>query len=497
MRFQVNSLGFACMGALLFVLSACSGINLMSHSFSAGNQSKDIEGKFVDTVLPNLNTTAESENGSAIEGQWDAGVRHLRYGNRTVANLPQLRAYANGVLARLHAGISNEKIRATVYITPQQGFQAYTLEHGDIFVSLGALLALESEDELAALLAHEYAHVLLYHHSKNALESFTRSGMQYASIYLQSSTDSMDDLQKRMIALYISRWVTDKALFTNWNRGQENDADILAVDLLTLANYNADGMLVMLKKMQITVGERQAFVSRNPISIKETGERRKTYRLNLNVLANNILGGLEDKLDRDYESAKVRQMEIRGYLKKEHPKRPRPPMKSGAYQASLNQSGTSERVGQYVSAHKAQSALLQGKEGLEAAAVYGQRALGGELGEDPYTRMVMFHIRYSQQKGDRAVVNLQKAYATGQSGIYTYELLVQLHLEQKQYAEAGALLTEMEAIFDKPVGILPDQIRVKAQLGESTSVSQLRCIATGDFELIDQCDLAYQETKKT
>jgi predicted Zn-dependent protease len=476
MRRRVTLRLLTCCVIASLTLHGCQGtggIGGFSSGLSAGNRSDGVQGKFIDAVLTDLNVDDESLSPAEQQAAWDKDVGYIRYGNKTVANLPELQGYVNNVLANLRSGLPGTLVVAKVYVTPQKDFEAYTLEHGAIFISLGTLQSLENEDELAALLAHEYAHVLLNHHSKDTFEILTRYGMRYANIYLQASANSSKAQEKRMRTLQIANWVTDKALFPNWNKGQENDADILAVDLVVQSNYNADAMTAMLKKVELTVLEKKAFIGQNPVKVTKTAKDQSKLQL-----------------DRDYEAAKVRQKRVRDYLKQEYKNRPRPEYRTAVYLAHFQERATKPRVSQYLSAHKAEQALLLDNQGLNKAAPLCQRALGGSLGEDPYARMLMYYIRNSQKHADKAQINLDKAYATGGAPMYTYELLVEQHMQRKQFEQAKVLLEEMDAEFGQPAEILPNMISVQKQLGNFTSMYLLRCLASGDVELIKQCNLA-------
>lgn len=494
MRIVVAKHLLACCVIASFALTGCKDIRDMDvFSFSssgADNRSEGVKGKFIDTVKSDLNTDDGSISSAQRQAAWKKDVGYVRYGNKTVANLPALQAYVNSVLTKLRKSLPGKPIVATVYITPQKDFEAYTLEHGAIFISLGTLLSLENEDELAALMAHEYSHVLLNHHAKDTFELMTRYGMRYANIYLQTRTNSGKAQENQMKTLKIANWVTDKALFPNWNKGQENDADILAVDLLIRSGYNADAMTAMLKKVELTILEKKDFVGQNPVKVTKTAKDQSKLKVDLDVLAANAVGSLENQLDRDYESAKVRQKRVRDYLKREYKKRARPGYQAAVYRNQFQQRETKPRVGQYLSAHEAEQALLLSKQGLNKAAPLCERAIGGALGEDPYTRMLMYYIRNSQKHTDKAQINLQKAYATGGAPMYTYELLVEQNMQRKQFEQTKALLEEMEAEFDEPVEMLPNMISVQKQLGNMTSMYLLRCLASGDVELIKQCDQA-------
>lgn len=492
MRINLTGILLVCCMTASLMLSGCKEIrdmNVFSGGSSKENRSEGVQGKFIDTVRSDLTTGGFSNSADRLAA-WKKDVGYVRYGNKTLANLPELQDYLNDVLSTLGKGLPGASSAIRVYITPQKDFEAYTLENGAIFVSLGTLLSLESEDELAALLAHEFAHVLLDHHSKDTFEIMTQYGMRYANLYLQAKAETGQSQEKRMQKLKIANWVTDKALFPNWNKGQENDADILAVDLLVQSGYNADAMTVMLKKVEQTVLEKKEFVAQNPVRISDAAKQDNKLNIDLDVLAANVIGSLEHQLDRDYESAKVRQKRVRDYLKKVYKKRPRPGYRSAEYQAEFQQTATKSKVNQYLNAHQAEAALLDKDQGLSKAVPLGKRAIGGSLGEDPYTRMLMYYIRNSENKTDTAQINLEKAYKTGGAPMYSYELLVEQHIQKGQFEEAKILLDEIQAEFDNPDEILPRIIGVQKKLGKNTASYLLRCLVSADVELIKQCNQA-------
>ena len=84
---------------------------------------------------------------------------------------PGLEAALDQVLQELRRVAGPEAPRARIHVTPDPSFQAYATEDGSIFVSAGMLQSLESRDDLAALLGHEYAHVLRGHTGRTALET--------------------------------------------------------------------------------------------------------------------------------------------------------------------------------------------------------------------------------------------------------------------------------------------------------------------------------------
>ena len=61
-------------------------------------------------------------------------------------------------------------------ILANPGFVAFSTPDGNVYVAMGLLETLESADEVAAILAHETAHVLLKHHTSDVLGDMQKKG---------------------------------------------------------------------------------------------------------------------------------------------------------------------------------------------------------------------------------------------------------------------------------------------------------------------------------
>lgn len=479
---------------MLLLLSACETGAVKDQwgsvsGYFKADRTEGLEGTLIELV-------AEPDSGAATFSDSDAetgfaaDIDYLRYGNKTRANLPQLEAYSNKVLDRLTAQWPGRRASVRVYITPSPDFQAYTLEHGAIFVSLGSLQIIRNEDELAALLAHEFSHAALRHHSKDVLEKFSNTAFRFANLYLQTRMESGRDVQNRARALKVAGWVSEKALFPSWNSGQENEADILGTDLLVRAGYNADAMIAVLKKVQATAQQKQEFIAENPIKVdRDSSDTPVLLSVDLELFAKNVVGSLEDSLAKQYAEAAERQKRVREYLKREYRQRERPELDASNYQAVLEKSSIKTRVEQYQHAFRAEEFLLE-DDGVAKAAAAAAGSIGGAIGDDPYTRMLMYRIRNFQNEARKANINLQKAYDSSTAPMYTYELLVDKAVKQSDYSSAESLLQEMDRIFDQPAEILPNLIQVTRKLEKPSVTYELRCIVSADVELIKRCSQA-------
>lgn len=114
------------------------------------------------------------------------------------------------------------------------------LPGGPIFVPAALIGKLDSEPELAALLAHAISHVALRHSTRSA----TRG--EIAGMAAQSMPPNMRNTVMMPIA------------FLKFARLYEHDADVLALQTLAQAGYDPAGLLSYVRKLP-PIGQSQAF----------------------------------------------------------------------------------------------------------------------------------------------------------------------------------------------------------------------------------------------
>lgn len=147
----------------------------------------------------------------------------IQYG---FSNSPLLNNWIKKIKEKLShsAGINVE-----LYLVDSEGINAYATFGNQVFVTKGLLKMVESEDELACVLAHEVAHIKLRHPQKQI-------GVIELSFLLLSSLDLKG--KKEILARFVLALAN-----LGFSRSQEKEADIEGIDIALKSGYNPRAML--------------------------------------------------------------------------------------------------------------------------------------------------------------------------------------------------------------------------------------------------------------
>ncbi|HEX8245869.1 MAG TPA: M48 family metalloprotease [Longimicrobium sp.] len=194
-----------------------------------------------------LGTVGQAARGAAAgsfaigldkEREIGRGVAATVAGRWHVVNNPALNDYVNmvgTVVAQQSPRYTELPFRFAVLDTDE--INAFATPGGYVFVTRGALELMESEAELAGVLAHEVAHV----DRKHVLEQVRKGNMIEGA---RSETD-------------LSGFVLDQAvgkltsvIFTGLGRGDELESDSIGMLYASAAGYRADGLVSFVRKLQ-------------------------------------------------------------------------------------------------------------------------------------------------------------------------------------------------------------------------------------------------------
>lgn len=222
---------------------------------------------------PVENVTDEQVEAYDLVDQLSTAPRAVRY-NANLVPAQGMYAVLNQILGNLVAVQAPPAgITASVVVDDTGEVDARQVGAGQIIITRGLIEAVQARGadvpreqityDLAFVLAHEYAHVLLCHYNRSVQVSRNRSTLRNLSsigliaVSLANSnvtrtgtninvnTDQQaagEDYFKVMAGLTLLRTVNSSIVNPSWGRQQERDADWLAVELMMTAGYDPNNV---------------------------------------------------------------------------------------------------------------------------------------------------------------------------------------------------------------------------------------------------------------
>ena len=166
---------------------------------------------------------------------------------------PQANAYLNTMGQLLVWSSSLPEVFAGFHFTliESDEINAFAAPGGFIFITTGLYNSLQNEEQLAAVLAHEIAHVNLQH----GLRAIKKSNLTQAfSIIGTEAARHSDDQDVRQLSGVFGDSIDDVInglLVSGYSRGYEYDADEEALRISYAAGYNPDGLGEFLTNLQM------------------------------------------------------------------------------------------------------------------------------------------------------------------------------------------------------------------------------------------------------
>lgn len=121
-----------------------------------------------------------------------------------------------------------------------EAINAFAAPGGFVLVTSGLLRQLTSEDELAAVLAHEIAHVTRHHH----YQAMVRQR------HVEAASRNPPTDPERDVGDFAALTRASAVLYTRGlDRRAEHEADLVGVQLMTIAGYDPSAQLSVLEKL--------------------------------------------------------------------------------------------------------------------------------------------------------------------------------------------------------------------------------------------------------
>lgn len=162
---------------------------------------------------------------------------------------PAIAEYVAKVGGRIVATIKEPLFDYRFNVIKVDEYNAFAIPAGYIFINSGLLAAMDNEDELAGILAHEIAHVNARHISQKIEKSKKIGWASLAGVaagILLGAAGGGEAAQ----AVTMGSQAAGSAAWLSYSRDDEMQADQLGLIYLTAAGYSGEGLLKILTKMR-------------------------------------------------------------------------------------------------------------------------------------------------------------------------------------------------------------------------------------------------------
>lgn len=130
-------------------------------------------------------------------------------------------------------------------LADRETINAFALPGGQIFITRALYDQLESEGQLAGVLAHELVHVISRHGAERIAESQLTQGLTGAVVLATYDPDNPASMQTAQVAVLIGQLVNMK-----FGRDDEIESDTLGVKILGQANYDPRSMIEVMQILE-------------------------------------------------------------------------------------------------------------------------------------------------------------------------------------------------------------------------------------------------------
>lgn len=432
------------------------------------------------------------------------------YGTGIVVYEP-LENYVNDVLDRLVSALPVVGFEPHAYVMGSDRFSASAAPCGAIALDWGLLRGLDSEDELAFVMAHEIAHVLFRHHSADWFVDAQHYAVTSGGITQEilgeveqvagRSTGKAADLDRMVRIGRLTFKVSEGVLLPLWSRNQEDEADRFAVDLLVLSRYNHASALTFFAKLQAWEEQLEDSEEQDMDSlIRRHFDKPLPDVNNPASLADSAVAFFDDLLTQggafaeDHYPAGERKEAVQEYVLKNYKKvrmSPRTPL------PWKGEAGNPEIVDlhrKYEAASRAFQSLDQ-VEFAEALSL-AKEAVRGQTVYHGYPRYAFYSVRLAEGNKSKAVANLEYALKDPRPGVLIWKERIRLAEELQGVPAAVELLDEARRRLDDPPYFIPERIRLYPRVGRKDEVSDLLIECQYNWrQLADKCEAAAEDSR--
>ncbi|MFJ3482611.1 M48 family metalloprotease [Pseudomonas sp. NPDC090202] len=415
-------------------------------------------------------------------------------------DIPMLQAYLQGIVSRLQKGWPGEAPPLKVKLIDSYAFGPFTDAYGSVFVPLGMLDNVESEDEIAAMLGHEISHVLLHHHDRSAAFQEQKSmmvnvatmvvmGASVADTHVDRSSGEMkftsknplrtqNTINKTVLYTALINSFSDNVWSTAWGRAQEDQADLLGADLMIRAGYAPRAAGFTLQRLDDFQGKQKPLLS-SFLDERKTAMQASLQSLNLNSFAKEvdvfITSGLTTSItattqyfNRSHMSPLDRNEDLQQYLQREYRQQRRSQVDKRGWPKVRDSVQVAAALQGYRDASAVNDALAANK--LEEAEAFSKRALASPVRDQPGIRRSAYLVHMAQGKRQEALADLNAIKDWSLAAPSVYDLKIGNDLKYNNPQAALAMIDKAETHLGSEELFITEKLRANQMLHNDPQV---------------------------
>src|SRR5262252_10664666 len=180
-----------------------------------------------------------------------------------LVNDPDVTSYVNRIGQNLVRN-SDARVPFTIKVIDSGEINAFALPGGFFYVDSGLILAAESEAELAAIMAHEIAHVAACHAAREQTRGTLMQMMTIPLIFVGGPIG---------YAAYEGAGLAVPLTFLKFSRGFEAQADYLGIQYMYKAGYDPAAFISFFEKVQVQEKRKPGTISKAFATHPQTPDR--------------------------------------------------------------------------------------------------------------------------------------------------------------------------------------------------------------------------------
>lgn len=342
---------------------------------------------------------------------------------------PQVAQYIDSVGQRLTAQVGDGPVEGfEFFVVHAPGVNAFAAPGGYIGINSGLILQAENEAQLAAVLAHEVAHVTQRHiaraYAANQRSSYGTLAAVLAGIILSSQNPQAGQ------AAITTGIAAEQQRRINYTRSNEYEADRIGIRLLTDAGYHPEGMAGMFDLLAQATGggSTPEFLRTHPLSSSRIAEARdRAARIDAQGTRRDSLAFHQMRRRLTVLEADEPQVLYRRWQAEEDP--------TAAHAAAARAYGL---------------ALLEIELGEPAAAIERLRALRSDAPDDLHYGLALIQAYREAERNEDALTLWQEISTLHPRAHPVIATGAELHVALGQPSQAVDLVTEFVRRADDP-----------------------------------------------